>query len=125
MKYPRIIYYDKETGMVLHNTGEPFVIGVENYEGIRVESDYKNIKVLSERNRYTIGELHLELGQYAQDFAKCSCYRINPETLELEFAYPVPSKLDPVELTYYTPLTEQVNELKQAVVELTLLIATP
>lgn len=125
MRYNRIIYYDKTTGQVLHETGEPVILGIDNYEDIRVELDYKNIKTLSEKNRETIGELHLEIGQYAQDFTKSIGCRVNPDTLELEFTYHDPSKPAPIEPTYQAPLSEQVKELKQAIAELTMLIAIP
>lgn len=112
MRYNRIIYYDKESGIVLHNTGEQTVVGVENYGDIRVELDYENIIVLSERNRETIGELHLELGQYEQDFSICIGYRVNPGTLELEFNYPDPSEPEPQNPVFQPPLSQQVLSLE-------------
>lgn len=111
-QYPRIIYYDKETGAVLHlhNIGEPTIITVEDYGKIRTELDYENIKALSERNRENIGELHLEFGQYIHYITKNVICGINPETLELEFSYPDPSNPNAVELRYQTPLSEQLNK---------------
>ncbi|WP_068784111.1 hypothetical protein [Paenibacillus phocaensis] len=123
-RYPRIIYYDKAIGSVLYDSGEPHIFGLDNYEEIRIGLDYTNIKTLSERNRETIGELHLELGQYKQDFIACSGYRVNPDTQELEFTYTEPGQSgeEPQELVYQPPLSEQVSELKQAIAELTMLI---
>ena len=69
--------------------------------------------------------IQLEYGQYAQDFATCNGYRVNPDTLELEFSYPDPSQPEPQEPVYQKPLSEEITDLKQAIAELTMLIATP
>jgi hypothetical protein len=104
----RKIYYDKQTGNVLVDTGE--------HEGFftpsTVDQDFETYQVLKERVRDTVGVIQLEFGQYAQDFAECNGYRVNPETLELEFSYPDTNN-PTQEQVFQMPLTEQVRELEQ------------
>lgn len=119
------IYYDKRTG-------EPFFsIGARSGDFIpsTVEQDIETYKALSERNRESFGVIELPYGAYAEDFAKSNGYRVNPETLELEFSYPDPNATEPQEPIYQKPLSEQVNELErkievqnQAIAEMTLLM---
>ncbi|GCD83657.1 hypothetical protein PTHTG4_27210 [Parageobacillus thermoglucosidasius] len=111
----RKIYYDKATGNVIVDTGE--MIGY--VQETTIDQDFETYQALKERVRDTVGVIQLEFGQYAQDFAECSGYRVNPQTLELEFSYP-----EPQEPVYQKPLTEQLKETQQAVAELTLLLAT-
>ena len=115
----RKIYYDLSTGNVLVDTGERsgFVVPTT------VEQDIATYKALSERNRETFDYIELEYGQYAQDFQECNGYRVNPETKQLEFSYPDPNDPDPQEPVYQKPLSEEVAETKQAIAELTILIA--
>lgn len=77
-----------------------------------VEQDIATYTALSERNRDSFDVLELEYGQYAQDFAECNGYRVNPQTKELEFSYPDPNEptAPPV---YQEPLSKQVERLKQ------------
>ena len=119
-KIGRKIYYDKATGNVLVDTGEMMGAVVET----TVDQDFETYQALKERVRDTVGVIQLEYGQYAQDFAQCNGYRVNPETLELEFSYPDPNVTEPQEPVYQKPLTEQLKETQQAVAELTLLLAT-
>lgn len=114
------IYYDINTGEVLLIMSE---MGGE-YRETTFEEDYNTYKVLNERLINTIGCIQLEYGQYAEDFAQCNGYRVNPETLELEFSYPDPNATEPQEQVYQKPLTEQLKETQQAVAELTLLLST-
>lgn len=118
-KVGRKIYYDKETGNVILDTGEMMGVVVET----TIEQDIETFTALSERNRDTFDVLQLEYGQYAQDFAECNGYRVNPETKELEFSYPDPNDPEPQEPIYQKPLSEELEETKQAIAELTLLIA--
>lgn len=119
-KIGRKIYYDKATGNVILDTGEKMGAVVET----TIDQDIATFTALSERNRDTFDVLQLEYGQYAQDFAECNGYRVNPETLELEFSYPDPNATESQEPVYQKPLTEQLKETQQAVAELTLLLAT-
>jgi hypothetical protein len=119
-KIGRKIYYDKSTGNVIVDTGEKMGAVVET----TIDQDFETYQVLKERVRDTVGVIQLEYGQYAQDFAECNGYRVNPETLELEFSYPDPNATEPQEPVYQKPLTEQLKETQQAVAELTLLLAT-
>lgn len=114
----RRIYYDKATGNVLVDTGERvgFVVPTT------IEQDFQTYVALSERVPETVGVLELEYGQYAQDFAECNGYRVNPETQQIEFSYPDPN--DPeAPLVYQKPLSEEIAETKQAIAELTILLA--
>jgi hypothetical protein len=102
-------YYDKLTGNGL--TWYALTSGA--YRIPTFEEDYQAIKELSERNADTIGYIEFENGEYYQDFAQCNGYRVNPETLELEFSYPDPNATEPQEPVYQKPLTEQIEELRQ------------
>lgn len=118
MKIGRRIYYDVATGNVIVDTGERqgFV------KPTTVEQDIQAYKALSERNRETFDYIELEYGAYAQDFAECNGYRVNPETKQLEFSYPDPNEPDAPPV-YQKPLSEEVEETKQAIAELSILIA--
>jgi hypothetical protein len=105
----RKIYYDKATGNVILDTGEKMGAVIET----TVDQDFETYQVLKERVRDTVGVIQLEFGQYAQDFAQCNGYRVNPETLEIEFSYPDPNATEPQEPVYQKPLTEQIEELRQ------------
>jgi len=120
-KIGRRIYYELETGNIVLDTGESSGFVTER----TVNQDFQEFTSLSQRNRECIGILSLEYGQYAQDFASCDGFRVNPQTGELEFSYPDPSQPEPQEPVYQKPLSEEVTDLKQAIAELTMLIATP
>ena len=97
----RKIYYDKLTGNVLLDTGERvgFILPTT------IDQDFESYEVLKERVRDTVGVIQLEYGQYAQDFAQCNGYRVNHETLELEFSYPDTNATEPQEPVYQKPLS--------------------
>ncbi|MCL6615558.1 MAG: hypothetical protein K6T39_00235 [Anoxybacillus ayderensis] len=105
----RKIYYDKITGNIILDTGEMAGFVQE----ATIDQDFETYEVLKQRVRDTVGVIQLEFGQYAQDFAECNGYRVNPQTLELEFSYPNSNATEPQEPVYQKPLTEQVIELKQ------------
>lgn len=108
MRTGKRIYFEINTGNVIVDTGE--------YQGFvlptTVDQDIFNFKTLSERNRETFDYIELEFGQYAQDFAECNGYRVNPETKTLEFSYPDPNETELTEPVYRKPLTEEVQELQ-------------
>ncbi|MBU5441198.1 hypothetical protein [Paenibacillus sp. MSJ-34] len=118
MKIGRRIYFDKSTGNVIVDTGERSGHVVETTN----EHDFEVYTALTERNRETVGVLELEYGQYAEDFAACNGFRVNPETLELEFSYPNPD--DPeTPPAYRKPLSEELEETKERITDLELTIA--
>lgn len=105
----RRIYFDKGTGNVILDTGERSGDVIET----TVDQDFESFIVLMERVRETVGVIQFAYGEYAQDFMQCNGYRVNPETLALEFSYPDPNAPMP-EPVYQEPLTEQVAELKRS-----------
>ncbi|MNO65887.1 hypothetical protein D3C76_566620 [compost metagenome] len=110
MQIGRKIYYDKETGSVLVDTGERSGDVVET----TWEQDFNSYKALTERVEETVGVIELEYGEHAQDFAECSGYRINVNTKKLEFSYPDPNVEPgkPQEPQYIEPLSSQVAAMK-------------
>lgn len=116
----RKIFFEKTTGNVIVDTGEK--IGF--VEETTIDQDFETYEALKERVRETVGVIQLEYGQYAEDFMRCNGYRVNPETQELEFSYPDPNATEPQEPFYQKPLSEQLEETKQAIAELTLLLTT-
>lgn len=124
----RKLYFDKLSGGVIVDTGERSGFVRETTR----EEDFAAYQTLAERVADTVGCIQLEYGQYAQDFAECNSYRVNLDTLELEFSYPDPGETDPQEPAYQKPLSVEVAELKasdtenkQAIAELTMMIAAP
>lgn len=102
------IYYDKATGNVLVNTGDRSGDVIETTQ----EQDFAAYKVLSERNPETVGVIQLEYRQFEKVFDECSGYRINLDTLALEFSYPDPNAPNPEQPVFQKPLTEQLAEVK-------------
>jgi len=112
------IYYDIETGEVILNTGERAGDVVE----LTPEQERERYAALAERVESSYDYIQLEYGQYREDFAICSGYRVNPETRQLEFSYPDPNEPEAPPV-YQKPLSEEVAETKQAIAELSILIA--
>lgn len=110
LKIGKRIYYDKETGNVIVDTGERQGSVVPT----TIEQDIKVFKELSSRNRNTFDVIELEFGQYSRDFAECYSYRVDPTTKKLEFSYPDLSKPGE-EPKYAPPLSEDVKALKEDV----------
>lgn len=100
------LYYELITGNVIINTGERSGGVVET----TLEQDFAAYTALSERNPETVGCLQLEYGQYAEDFAQCNGYRVDPVTKQVLFSYPDPT--EPEQPVYRPPLTEQVEQLE-------------
>lgn len=119
--FGRRIYADKTTGVILSHTGDLKVL--DDFERPSIESDFQAFYNLIGRDPESVIILELEPGQYAEEFATCDGFRVNPETQKLEFSYPDPNNPEPEEPVHQRPLTDQVEELKQAVAELTMLMA--
>ncbi|RKN74991.1 hypothetical protein [Paenibacillus ginsengarvi] len=121
MQIGRRIYYDRATGDVVVDTGERSGSVVET----TVEQDFAAYVSLAERVPDTVGMIQLEYGQYTQDFAEASSYRVDLSGDEpaLEFQYRDPEGNPEPE--FRPPLSEEVADLKQAVAELTMLMSMP
>lgn len=109
MKIGMRIYFDSVNGDVLATVSERS----GKVKPTSVEYEVSVFKTLSERNRETFDYIELEYGQYAQDFAESTGYRVNPETKELEFSYPDPNEPEAPPV-YQKPLSEEVKALKIA-----------
>ncbi|EJW16269.1 hypothetical protein M5X00_22875 [Paenibacillus alvei] len=119
MEIGRRIYFDIATGSVLVDTGERSGYVMET----TLDYDISVYKALNERMRESFDYTELEYEQNAKDFAACNGYRINPSTKQLEFSYPDPNQPESEKPVYRKPLSEDVDELKQSVAELTIMIA--
>ncbi|WCF07554.1 hypothetical protein NDS46_25130 [Paenibacillus thiaminolyticus] len=119
MKIGRRLYFDIATGNVIVDTGERSGSVVET----TIDYDIKVYKALSDRNRESFDVIQLEYGQYAEDFATCSGYRVNPATKQLEFSYPEPGEPEPQPPAYRPPLSEQLEQTKARVADLELTLA--
>ncbi len=107
MQIGRKLYYELSTGNIIVDTGERAGGVVET----TLEQDFSSYVALSERNPDTVGCLQFEYGQYAEDFAQCNGYRIDPVSQQVLFSYPDPN--EPEQPTVYRPpLTEQVEQLE-------------
>lgn len=112
MEIGRKIFYEKETGNVILDTGERQGSVIPT----TIEQDIQAFFVLSERNRDSFDYIKLEYGQYSQDFAESNGYRINIKTKEIEFSYPDPNEPE-TPLVFRKPLSQEVEELKEAQAE--------
>lgn len=113
----RRIYYDKSTGNVIKSYT---LVGY--FKEPSIEDDILAFSELSERNPDSFDVLQLNITDYSEDFAQCNGYRVNPETKQLEFSYPDPNEPEAPQV-FRKPLSEEVEETKQAIAELTLLLA--
>lgn len=127
MQIGRKIYYDNRTGEILVDTGQRSGSVRETTQ----EEDFATYQALAERVSETVGVIQLEYDQYKQDFDEGVLERVDPDTKELFFNYPGP--VDPeAPQEPRKPLSVEVDELKQAdienkqaIAELTMMIATP
>lgn len=105
MAHYRKIYYDKVSGKVIHQEGQP--LGIIK---TTLTQDYQTIKDLNERSIDTIALLELENDSYDFDFQQCgnNVTVVNPTTKELAFTYPAP--VGPV--TPEKPWSQQLIDLK-------------
>lgn len=120
MKIGRRIYYELATGSVIVDTHERSGHVVPT----TVEQDFQSYAALAERVPATVGVMELEYGQYAQDFESCSGYMVDVSGDEpkLVFSYPDPEQPEAPPV-YRKPLSEELAETKQAIAELTIMLA--
>ncbi|MDQ0195811.1 hypothetical protein [Paenibacillus wynnii] len=110
MNIGRNIYFDKEVGIIIQDTGERSGNVVET----TLDQDFEVYVNLAERVRNTVDVIELEYGDYAQDFQTGQLKGIDPVTKELLFSYPDPQT--PGEVTPPQPaLSEKVKTLESDV----------
>lgn len=95
----RKLYYEKATGDVILIVPEKHG---QNAINTTKEQDFQMYDVLAARNPDAIGLIQLEYGQYQAEFQSARSVKVNPETKELLFEYPV----------YQPPLITQIEQLK-------------
>lgn len=110
MNIGKRIYYDTLSGNVLVDTGERSGSVIE----LTVEQEIQIYNILAERRRDTFDVVHLEYGQYREDFQICSGYRVDLATKQLQFTYPDPNQPD-TPTPYQAPLSERVEDLTMTV----------
>lgn len=102
----RMIFYDNKTGQVL--------VTAPSQRGPKVHESPDELipiyPVLRERDRESYGVKVLEYGQLDQDFATADDWRVDPDTLELEFFYRDPNDPETPQ-DPRKPLSEEVDEL--------------
>lgn len=123
----RMIFYDKGTGQVLITT--PSQQGTNVYDN--PEDLVAMYPDLRDRDRNTFDVIQLDYGQYDRDFEQASNWQVNLDNKTLEFIYPDPNNPEDPQ-GFRKALTEEIEELKradienkQAIAELTMMIAAP
>ncbi|PNT91420.1 hypothetical protein [Clostridium thermosuccinogenes] len=114
IKIGRKIYFDKQTGNIIVDTGEREGFVVES----TIKQDFKTYTALAERVPETVSVIQLEYGQYSQDFVKCNGYRVNIEVYDtlpddrkheaLEFGYLDPNDTESQEAVYRPPFSVEI-----------------
>ncbi|MHA7962886.1 hypothetical protein ACX93W_01990 [Paenibacillus sp. CAU 1782] len=117
MQIGRRLYFELETGNIILDAGERSGNVIET----TVEQDFDSYVALSARVPETVGMLQLEYGQYAEDFAACNGYRVDPDTEQVLFSYPDPE--EPEVPIFQRPLTETVAVLESENTALKLALA--
>ena len=97
----RKIYYEKTNGIILWDCGEKAGDVIET----TLEQDTQFMPVLTLIDPEQLGRLQLEYGQFKDEFSRCRCYKVNPETETLEFI------LTPKEEIPLTP-EQQISKLQ-------------
>ncbi|WP_339193084.1 hypothetical protein [Paenibacillus sp. FSL W8-1287] len=124
------VFYEIDTGNIL--AINPSARGDEFYVKDRtIDEIIELYPVLRERDRATFDVIELKYGQYDEDFSQAKGWWVNPETKKLHFDYRDPNEPEGPP-AYRKPLTEEIEELKQAdienkqaIAELTMMIAAP
>lgn len=103
----RLIFYDKLTGNRLYDCSYTPPFNEPTFDQV-----YNAVLDLRVREKTTIGFIRYENGEYEQDFAECSGFRVNPTTKALEFAYPDPNNPESPPV-FQTPLRDQIKALNE------------
>lgn len=112
----RRFFWVKSTGNIVAQRGE-MAAGIESTK----EEDFAVYVELKPYDPDAIEMTTFDPGQYAEEFETASSWRFNPDTGEIEFAYPDPNApTDPP--VFQPPLTQQVAGLKSETAALNLAI---
>ncbi|MBN8200475.1 hypothetical protein [Bacillus sp. NTK034] len=77
----RKLYFDKETGHVILDTGERKGSVIET----SVEQDIETYQVLGERNRGSFDVISFQFGAFALEFANCKGFYVDVITKSVKF----------------------------------------
>ena len=103
----RRLYFDRANGEIIQQISErqgEYVVETT------VDEDFEAYAALKERVRETVGYVQLEYGAYADNFNRNDFVRVNPDTLDIEFAKrPTDPDEEPV---YEMPLSDRLEELE-------------
>lgn len=78
----RKIYYEKNNGIVIWDTGEM----EGDVRETTFEEDCAIMPILTLIDSSQLGILQLNFGDYQEEFSTCRGYRVNPQTKNIEFA---------------------------------------
>ena len=122
MNVGRTIFFDRASGDIIVDTQEK--LGSASFRDVSYYLTRYTRLIELERDSFDF--IELEYGQYAQDFAECNGYRVNPGTKELEFSYPDPNEPEQPPV-FQKALSEQIKDLElktdEAIMELSMVIA--
>lgn len=104
MQIGRKLYYEKTTGNLIVDTGERFGSVVET----TIEQDFQLYIALQNKLPEAVGIVHLEYGQFSEQFLSCYGFKINLETEEIIFNFISP------ESTLEEAIEVKVKELDTA-----------
>jgi hypothetical protein len=102
----RKIYYNKLTGQIIFDTGERTGTNIRD---TTIEEDYQYVFELQNQNREITGVLQLKAGEFIEEFNDCIGYRVNPETIQLEFTFREDGSIE--EPIFEKPYKEQIQAL--------------
>lgn len=114
----RRLFYDLSTG----NCIVSYSIDEKIFNVPTVDNDFNAYLDLSTRNKSSVGVIEFYNQEFEEDFISSNGVKVNLQTNELEFSYPTEGTQQPV---YQKPLSEQVKELQQSVIELSMMLAAP
>lgn len=106
----RKLYYDKNTGNVILDTGEQAGSVVKSTK----EQDIATYKVLAERMPDSFDVIQLGYGEFTYEFATATAYRVNPVNKIVEFVYT--DKLETLE-DFQTMKIEILNRACETAIE--------
>ena len=104
---PRKIYYEKNTGIVLLDTGEATAYGLRK---TTKEEDFALYNELKNKNPDAVDFIELEIGQFADEFVQSESFSVDVTTKDILFLYPEEKLYEP-SLFDKVGLLEEENQM--------------